>query len=104
MGCHDMAIYLDPEWADELGLVAVGGDLATQRLLTAYRSGVFPWFEEGGPVCWWSPDPRAIIEMDGLHVSRRLARTLRSGKFHCTLDRAFADVMRGCGDRDEGTW
>src|SRR5688572_17105428 len=87
-----MAIYLDPEWADELGLVAVGGDLGTQRLLTAYRSGVFPWFEEGGPVCWWSPDPRAIIEMDGLHVARRLARTLRSGKFTCTLNCAFADV------------
>ena len=99
-----MASFVDPELADEMGLVAIGGDLAPRRLLEAYCSGIFPWFDEGGPVLWWSPDPRAILEMDGLHISRRLARTLRSGKFHCTVDQAFSEVIRGCADREEGTW
>jgi leucyl/phenylalanyl-tRNA--protein transferase len=99
-----MAIFLDPEFADEMGLVAVGGDLEPQRLVEAYCSGIFPWFDEGGPVLWWSPDPRAILEIDGLHVSRRLARTLRSGKFRCTINHAFDQVIRGCADRTEGTW
>jgi leucyl/phenylalanyl-tRNA--protein transferase len=94
-----------PEDADENGLVGIGGDLGPDTLLEAYRSGVFPWYDEGMPVCWWSPDPRAVIELDGLHVSRRLARTLRSGRFAVTVDREFAAVIRGCADRpDEGTW
>jgi leucyl/phenylalanyl-tRNA--protein transferase len=94
----------DPALADELGLVAVGGDLAPRRLLDAYLHGVFPWFAEGDPVLWWSPDPRAIIELDGLHVSRRLQRTLRSGRFRHTINSAFGAVIRGCADRAEGTW
>src|SRR5262249_31890409 len=56
------------------------------------------------PICWWSPDPRAIFELDGFHVSRRLARTIRSGRFQVTIDHAFGDVMRGCAVREEGTW
>jgi leucyl/phenylalanyl-tRNA--protein transferase len=96
--------FLDPELADEHGLVAIGGDLKPKNLLKAYRSGVFPWFGEGDPVLWWSPDPRAIFELDGLHVSRRLARTLRSGRFKLTIDHDFAGVIRGCADREEGTW
>lgn len=92
------------EWADEDGLVAVGGDLRPERLLQAYRAGVFPWYDEGGPVCWWSPDPRAIFELDGLHISRRLARTTRSGRFRVTFNHDFAGVIRGCADRPEGTW
>jgi leucyl/phenylalanyl-tRNA--protein transferase len=99
-----MAIFLDPEFADEMGLVAVGGDLEPGRLVQAYCAGVYPWFDAGGPVLWWSPDPRAIFEMDGLHISRRLARTLRSDRFHCTLNQAFDRVMHGCADREEGTW
>ncbi|HWY86839.1 MAG TPA: leucyl/phenylalanyl-tRNA--protein transferase [Gemmataceae bacterium] len=99
-----MATFLDPEFADEMGLVAVGGDLEPVRLVEAYCAGIFPWFDEGGPVLWWSPDPRAILEMDGLHISRRLARTLRSGKFHCTINEAFGPVVRGCAAREEGTW
>ena len=96
--------WIDPSEADAWGLVGVGGDLEPRTLLRAYAEGVFPWFGEGDPICWWSPDPRAIFEMDGLHVSRRLLRTIRSGKFRVTFDRAFADVMRGCADREEGTW
>jgi leucyl/phenylalanyl-tRNA---protein transferase len=97
--------FLLPEFADENGLVAIGGDLRPERLLYAYRSGVFPWYNEGEPICWWSPDPRAIIELDGLHVSRRLARTLHSGPYHVTVDGDFGGVIRGCADRgEEGTW
>src|SRR5580704_16966978 len=87
------------------GLVAVGGDLRPGRLLAAYRSGLFPWYGEGEPICWWSPDPRAIFELEGLHISRRLRRTIRSGRFTCTINREFAAVIRGCADRpDEETW
>jgi leucyl/phenylalanyl-tRNA--protein transferase len=95
----------NPESADDSGLVAVGGDLSPQRLLEAYRRGVFPWYDDNGPICWWSPDPRAIFELDGLHVSRRLARTLRSGRFSFTVNGAFGRVIRGCARRPgEGTW
>jgi leucyl/phenylalanyl-tRNA--protein transferase len=94
----------DPEFADASGLVAVGGDLRPDVLLLAYRRGIFPWYDEGYPVCWWSPDPRAIIDLDHFHVPRRLARTLRQGRFTATVNRAFAAVIRGCADRAEGTW
>jgi leucyl/phenylalanyl-tRNA--protein transferase len=97
--------FLDPERADADGLVAIGGDLSPPLLLYAYRRGIFPWFDESSPILWWSPDPRAIFELDGLHVSRRLARTVRSGKFTATVDRAFADVIRGCAHRPgDGVW
>ena len=97
--------FLDPEHADAEGLVAIGGDLHPSRLLDAYRRGIFPWFDEDSPILWWSPDPRAIFEMDGLHVSRRLARTVRSGRFTVTFDRAFGEVIRGCADRpNDGVW
>jgi leucyl/phenylalanyl-tRNA--protein transferase len=93
-----------PELADESGLVAVGGDLRPARLLEAYRAGVFPWYEAGGPICWWSPDPRAVFELDHFHVPRRLRRTMRSGRFRVTVNRDFAGVVGGCADRAEGTW
>lgn len=97
-------LRLDPESADEQGLVAVGGDLRPETLLDAYRRGVFPWYDESLPVCWWSPDPRAIIPLDKFHVSRRLARTIRAGRYTVAVNRAFAAVMRGCSVRAEGTW
>jgi leucyl/phenylalanyl-tRNA--protein transferase len=98
-------LFLDPERADADGLVGVGGDLRPERLLEAYRRGIFPWFDEESPILWWSPDPRAIFELGGLHVSRRLARTVRSGRFEVTVNRAFAEVMRGCADRPgQGVW
>jgi leucyl/phenylalanyl-tRNA--protein transferase len=85
------------EMADADGLLALGGQLSPDWLLDAYRHGIFPWpFDEDAPIAWWSPDPRAIIELDGLHVSRRLRRTLRSGRFHVTCDRAFREVIAGC--------
>lgn len=97
--------WIPPAFADENGLVGVGGTLDPSCLLRAYTEGVFPWFSEGDPILWWSPDPRAIFDLKaGLHISRRLARTIRSGKFQVTFDRAFGRVIRACGDRPEGTW
>ncbi len=91
--------------ADEYGLVALGGDLRPERLLQAYRAGIFPWYDEGQPICWWSPDPRAIFELDRLNISRRLRRTIRSGRFSVTVNRNFAAVIRRCAEgRAEGTW
>lgn len=98
-----MALIFRTDVADEHGLVAVGGDLRPATLLKAYRNGIFPWFNAGDPILWWSPDPRAIFELDRFYLSRRLARTIRSGKFRLTLNQAFEAVMHGCADRDE-TW
>ncbi|OHB79667.1 MAG: leucyl/phenylalanyl-tRNA--protein transferase [Planctomycetes bacterium RBG_16_64_10] len=91
------------------GLLAVGGKLAPEWLLDAYRHGIFPWpiTPDGKPLLWWSPDPRAIIELDGLRVSRRLRRTCRQHKFRITYDQAFPAVIAGCasaGDRYGNTW
>lgn len=98
------ALWADPESADGYGLVGIGGDLKPDRLLSAYRHGIFPMYEEGEPICWWSPDPRAVFDIDGLHVPRRLQRLVRSGRFEVTFDQNFVGVMKGCADRREGTW
>jgi leucyl/phenylalanyl-tRNA--protein transferase len=99
-----MSFFLDPELADEHGLVAIGGDLSPSRLIQAYRRGIFPWYDASYPICWWSPDPRAIFELDSFHVPRRLQRTIRSGRFQVTVNRDFGGVIRGCADREDGTW
>jgi len=96
--------FLNPEAADADGLVGVGGDLSAQVLLHAYRHGIFPYYDQTTPILWWSPDPRALFELDRFHVSRRLARTVRSGNFRITVNQDFAGVIAGCADRDEGTW
>lgn len=97
--------WIPPELADGEGLVGVGGDLSASTLLKAYTDGVFPWFNDDDPILWWSPDPRAVIEYETLHVSRSLARTMRKGIFHITIDQCFERVMRECGvGRPEGTW
>lgn len=89
------------------GLLAVGGDLSEDRLLLAYRSGIFPWYGPGQPILWWSPDPRLVLFPERLRVSRSLAKTLRRGAFSITLDRDFAAVIGACaGHRpgQTGTW
>lgn len=98
-----MALVFRPELADEYGLVAMGGDLRPATLLRAYRTGVFPWYNENEPILWWSPDPRAIFELDHFSLSRRLVRTIRAGKFRLTINQAFDDVILGCAARDS-TW
>lgn len=95
--------FPDPTGADAEGLVAHGGDLEPSTLLAAYRMGIFPWPYDTEELLWWSPDPRAVLPLDGLHVSRSLARTLRQGRFRVTLNAAFDAVIDGCAARDE-TW
>jgi len=96
--------WIPPEQADDDGFVGLGGNLGPPCLLRAYSEGVFPWFNEGDPILWWSPDPRAIFNLADFHISHRLARTIRSGTFTVTLNRDFAAVIRGCALRSEGTW
>lgn len=83
---------------------AFGADFEPSTIIAAYQAGAFPWPHDGEELLWFSPDPRAIIPIGGLHVSRRLARTLRQGRFQITVDACFAEVMQACADRDEGTW
>jgi leucyl/phenylalanyl-tRNA---protein transferase len=94
--------------ADESGLLAVGGDLAPERLLLAYSSGIFPWFSPGDPLLWWSPDPRCLLEFPALHISRSLAKVLRRQRFRVSFNRAFAAVIGACAEErersGEGTW
>lgn len=108
--------WLDPDTAfppaeralkEPNGLLAAGADLSPERLVTAYRRGIFPWFEPGQPILWWSPDPRAVLYPDRLRISRSLKKTIRRGHFRWTFNQAFEQVMGGCAAprRDqEGTW
>jgi leucyl/phenylalanyl-tRNA--protein transferase len=104
----DELVFPPPSEAEPSGLLAVGGDLRPERLLLAYRMGIFPWYGEGQPILWWSPDPRLIIELDELHVSRRLRQKIRQGKFSVSFDAAFPSVIRACANvprpGQRGTW
>jgi leucyl/phenylalanyl-tRNA--protein transferase len=101
-------IFPPPGLAEPEGLLAIGGDLSTERLLAAYRQGIFPWFEPGCPILWWSPNPRLILVPGELRISRRLQRTIRQGRFETRFDTAFAQVIRACAEvtrrHEEGTW
>ena len=89
------------------GLLAVGGDLSETRLIEAYRNGIFPWYCEGEPILWWSPDPRCVFLLDGVHVSRSMKRELRKSTYQVTINRAFEDVIDGCAApraKEAETW
>ncbi|MBF0468707.1 MAG: leucyl/phenylalanyl-tRNA--protein transferase [Desulfamplus sp.] len=90
------------------GLLCVGGDLSSQRLICAYRNGIFPWFSQGQPVLWWSPDPRLVLYPDRINISKSLKKKIRKDCFAVTMDRAFEDVINSCARfRDEkrtATW
>ena len=89
------------------GLLAAGGCLSSARLINAYRHGVFPWFSDGEPILWWSPNPRLVLFPEKLHISTRLAKTLRQKKFEVTTNHAFDSVMENCAKlrvNAEGTW
>ncbi|MDO9468187.1 MAG: leucyl/phenylalanyl-tRNA--protein transferase [Thiobacillus sp.] len=93
--------------ADPNGLLAMGGDLTVERLLDAYRHGIFPWFNAGEPILWWCPDPRMVLAPGEVRITRSLARRLRNGGFELRVDTAFVDVMRACAAPREdagGTW
>ena len=90
------------------GLLAVGGDLSEDRLLAAYRNGIFPWYSDNEPILWWSPDPRLVLYPEELHVSRTLKKVLNKNAFSITFDCAFKEVIDACAKtrtlKDEGTW
>jgi len=97
------------EAATPEGLLAVGGDLSSGRLLSAYRRGIFPWYSAGQPILWWSPDPRTVLYPDALKISRSLKKTLRHRGYRVTSDQYFSDVIQACAkprerNDDSGTW
>ena len=105
---EDDVIFPDPTEAEDGGLLGVGGDLRPERLLLAYASGIFPWYNEGQPILWFSPDPRCVLDPAALHVGRSLRKTLRKAAYRVSLDTAFDEVIRACKDTprpgQEGTW
>jgi len=99
------------EHASPEGLLAIGGDLSSRRLLDAYRQGIFPWYSAGQPILWWSPDPRAVLYPERLNISRSLRKTLRRRAFTVTFDHEFEAVIQACaeprtigGSMSSGTW
>lgn len=89
------------------GLLAIGGDLCPDRILSAYRRGIFPWFSGNQPILWWSPNPRAVLLPSQIRISRKLKKNIRNRGFRITTDRAFVDVVKECAkDREQqkGTW
>jgi leucyl/phenylalanyl-tRNA--protein transferase len=101
-------VFPRPDLAEPEGLLAVGGDLGVERLLLAYSLGIFPWFGEGDPILWWSPDPRMVLLPEDFHASRSLRRLHRQRRYTLTLDTAFPKVIAACADQprpsQDGTW
>jgi leucyl/phenylalanyl-tRNA---protein transferase len=101
-------VFPPPDYADPSGLIAVGGDLSSERLLEAYRVGIFPWYSDDQPILWWSPDPRFMLELDEFKISRSLQKTLRRKVFQVTFDRVFEEVIASCSvvprEGQRGTW
>ncbi len=104
----DEHIFPPPDLADDNGLLAIGGDLTESRLLHAYSMGIFPWYSEGDPVLWWSPDPRLVLFPNEFKASRSLRQTIKKGEFRITIDTAFEEVISNCASLcrkgDRGTW
>lgn len=105
----DSLRFPDPRYAEEGGLAAVGGDLSVPRLLSAYRQGFFPWFNDGDPILWWHPDPRYVLRPAGVKISKSMRALLRRNPWRVSLNTAFGEVIRACaggslGRTDQGTW
>ena len=104
----EISLFPPIEEAEDDGLLAVGGDLTKERLLGAYRRGIFPWYEVGQPILWWSPDPRLVLFPDELKISRSLRKVLRKEQFEIRFDTVFQEVIKSCADvrtkQGEGTW
>ncbi len=100
--------FPNPYYAQEDGLLAYGGDLSSERLLLAYKNGIFPWFTKGDPILWWSPNPRLLLYPHKFHLRKSFKRVLRSGKFSVTFDRHFSEVVDSCAsvlrEEQEDTW
>src|SRR5207344_2679109 len=104
----DDLVFPPPDYADPSGLLAVGGDLSSDRLLAAYRLGIFPWYSDDQPILWWSPDPRLVLDLGDFRISRSLRRTLKKKAFQVTFDHAFEQVIQACAlvprAAQNGTW
>lgn len=104
----DNLTFPPAHFARKDGLLAIGGDLSQERLLLAYRSGIFPWYSPGEPILWWSPDPRLVIYPDEIHISRSLKKTIKKQHFQITTDNAFSQVIEACAksrlDLNQQTW
>ncbi len=100
--------FPDPRSASDEGLLAYGGDLSSSSILTAYKQGIFPWYSQGDPILWWSPNPRLILYPHNFKVKKSFRRVLRSGKFSVTFDERFSDVIRYCAtvprEGQNSTW
>ncbi len=101
-------VFPSPHLASKEGLLAIGGDLSVERLLLAYSSGIFPWYSDGEPILWWSPDPRLVLYPEEFKVSRSLRKVIRQKTFEVHMDRAFETVINECAqvrlEKNEGTW
>ena len=100
--------FPDPALSDKDGLLAIGGDLSPERLISAYEKGIFPWYSDDTPILWWSPDPRLVLEPSNLHISKSLKRILKNKKYQVTFDKAFSRVINECANitrqGQNGTW
>ncbi|MGA1598585.1 MAG: leucyl/phenylalanyl-tRNA--protein transferase [bacterium] len=105
---RDLPVFPSPQEAEPDGLLAIGGDLNAERLIEAYANGIFPWYEEGQPLLWWSPDPRLLLYPEDIKVSRSLRKVLRKHVFQVTIDQAFPEVIAACAklrlQNGQGTW
>ena len=100
--------FPDVDSATSQGLLAIGGDLRLERLLLAYKSGIFPWYEDGQPILWWSPDPRFVLFPENLKISKSLKQAINKSKFDITINKSFQDVIEACASTkrpgQRGTW
>jgi leucyl/phenylalanyl-tRNA---protein transferase len=101
-------VFPDPDLADPSGLLGVGGDLDPERLLLALRMGIFPWYSQGQPILWWSPDPRMVLQTSEFHVPRSLRKTMRKQPYRISIDEDFGQVLHACAavprPGQNGTW
>ncbi|MBU5488720.1 leucyl/phenylalanyl-tRNA--protein transferase [Clostridium sp. MSJ-8] len=99
-------VFPDPHLAEDDGLLAIGGDLSVDRLLEAYVNGIFPWYNEGDPIMWWSPKPRCILLPQEIKVSKSMAKIIKKDMFNVTIDNDFEGVISNCQSmrKEEGTW
>ena len=100
--------FPNSRWASPEGIVAIGGDLSIERLLLAYSKGIFPWYNEGSEILWWTPDPRFVLFVDDLKISKSMKQVMRSNKFYVTYDTQFEEVIKCCKTLSragqDGTW
>lgn len=102
---NESLIFPNPELSEDNGLLAVGGDLSLERLLLAYKNGIFPWYSEEDPILWWSPDPRCVLFPDKIHISRSLKRLLNKNIYRVTFNQRFEEVINTCAElRKNETW